>query len=134
MERRYDLFAGANVRKIETYNQYVENKNQENDAEHQLEKLPYIVVILDEVADLMMVASKDVEDCIMRIAQLARAAGIHLIVATQRPSTDIITGVIKANIPSRIAFAVSSSIDSRTILTSLGLEVNKDDMMKDIQM
>lgn len=131
MERRYDLFAGANVRKIETYNQYVEKKNQENDAEHQLEILPYIVVILDEVADLMMVASKDVEDCIMRIAQLARAAGIHLIVATQRPSTDIITGVIKANIPSRIAFAVSSSIDSRTILDCTGAEklLGKGDML-----
>lgn len=131
MERRYDLFAGANVRKIETYNQYVEKKNQENDAEHQLEKLPYIVVILDEVADLMMVASKDVEDCIMRIAQLARAAGIHLIVATQRPSTDIITGVIKANIPSRIAFSVSSSIDSRTILDCTGAEklLGKGDML-----
>lgn len=131
MERRYDLFAGANVRKIETYNQYVEKKNQENDTEHQLEKLPYIVVILDEVADLMMVASKDVEDCIMRIAQLARAAGIHLIVATQRPSTDIITGVIKANIPSRIAFAVSSSIDSRTILDCTGAEklLGKGDML-----
>ena len=131
MERRYDLFAGANVRKIETYNQYVEKKNQENDAEHQLEKLPYIVVILDEVADLMMVASKDVEDCIMRIAQLARAAGIHLIVATQGPSTDIITGVIKANIPSRIAFAVSSSIDSRTILDCTGAEklLGKGDML-----
>ena len=131
MERRYDLFAGANVRKIETYNQYVEKKNQENDAEHQLEKLPYIVAILDEVADLMMVASKDVEDCIMRIAQLARAAGIHLIVATQRPSTDIITGVIKANIPSRIAFAVSSSIDSRTILDCTGAEklLGKGDML-----
>ena len=131
MERRYDLFAGANVRKIETYNQYVEKKNQDNDAEHQLEKLPYIVVILDEVADLMMVASKDVEDCIMRIAQLARAAGIHLIVATQRPSTDIITGVIKANIPSRIAFAVSSSIDSRTILDCTGAEklLGKGDML-----
>lgn len=131
MERRYDLFAGANVRKIETYNQYVEKKNQENDAGHQLEKLPYIVVILDEVADLMMVASKDVEDCIMRIAQLARAAGIHLIVATQRPSTDIITGVIKANIPSRIAFAVSSSIDSRTILDCTGAEklLGKGDML-----
>ena len=131
MERRYDLFAGANVRKIETYNQYIEKKNQENDKDHQLEKLPYIVVILDEVADLMMVASKDVEDCIMRIAQLARAAGIHLIVATQRPSTDIITGVIKANIPSRIAFAVSSSIDSRTILDCTGAEklLGKGDML-----
>lgn len=130
MERRYDLFASANVRKIETYNQYVEKKNQEND-DNQLEKLPYIVVILDEVADLMMVASKDVEDCIMRIAQLARAAGIHLIVATQRPSTDIITGVIKANIPSRIAFAVSSSIDSRTILDCTGAEklLGKGDML-----
>ena len=146
MERRYDLFASVNARniksynefvkdynngKIETYNQYVENKNQENDAEHQLEKLPYIVVILDEVADLMMVASKDVEDCIMRISQMARAAGIHLIVATQRPSTDIITGVIKANIPSRIAFAVSSSIDSRTILDTSGAEklLGKGDML-----
>ena len=126
MERRYDLFTKANVKKIEMYNQYVENnKNDE------LEKLPYIVVILDEVADLMMVASKDVEDCIMRIAQLARAAGIHLIVATQRPSTDIITGVIKANIPSRIAFAVSSSIDSRTILDCSGAEklLGKGDML-----
>lgn len=131
MERRYDLFAGANVRKIETYNSYVEKKNETFQEHEQLEKLPYIVVILDEVADLMMVASKDVEDCIMRIAQLARAAGIHLIVATQRPSTDIITGVIKANIPSRIAFAVSSSIDSRTILDTVGAEklLGKGDML-----
>lgn len=131
MERRYDLFANANVRKIETYNSYVEKKNESLDPQDHLEKLPYIVVILDEVADLMMVASKDVEDCIMRIAQLARAAGIHLIVATQRPSTDIITGVIKANIPSRIAFAVSSSIDSRTILDTVGAEklLGKGDML-----
>lgn len=131
MERRYDLFAKANVRKIETYNQYVDKKNSESNDDEKLEKLPYIVVILDEVADLMMVASKDVEDCIMRIAQLARAAGIHLIVATQRPSTDIITGVIKANIPSRIAFAVSSSIDSRTILDCTGAEklLGKGDML-----
>lgn len=129
MERRYDLFAKANVRKIEAYNKYVDKKNSED--EEQIEKLPFIVVILDEVADLMMVASKDVEDCIMRIAQLARAAGIHLIVATQRPSTDIITGVIKANIPSRIAFAVSSSIDSRTILDCSGAEklLGKGDML-----
>lgn len=131
MERRYDLFANANVRKIETYNNYIDKKNEELEKEQKLEKLPYIVVILDEVADLMMVASKDVEDCIMRIAQLARAAGIHLIVATQRPSTDIITGVIKANIPSRIAFAVSSSIDSRTILDCVGAEklLGKGDML-----
>lgn len=131
MERRYDLFAAANVRKIETYNSYIERKNEELSKDEQLDKLPYIVVVLDEVADLMMVASKDVEDCIMRIAQLARAAGIHLIVATQRPSTDIITGVIKANIPSRIAFAVSSSIDSRTILDCVGAEklLGKGDML-----
>ncbi len=129
MERRYDLFAGANVRNIETYNNYVERYNSTN--EEKKEKLAYHVVILDEVADLMMVASKDVEDCIMRIAQMARAAGIHLIVATQRPSTDVITGVIKANIPSRIAFAVSSSIDSRTILDSTGAEklLGKGDML-----
>lgn len=131
MERRYDLFASANVRKIETYNSYIDKKNKDLEESQKLEKLPYIVVILDEVADLMMVASKDVEDCIMRIAQLARAAGIHLIVATQRPSTDIITGVIKANIPSRIAFAVSSSIDSRTILDCVGAEklLGKGDML-----
>lgn len=131
MERRYDLFANANVRKIETYNDYIDKKNKDLHDQEKLDKLPYIVVILDEVADLMMVASKEVEDCIMRIAQLARAAGIHLIVATQRPSTDIITGVIKANIPSRIAFAVSSSIDSRTILDTVGAEklLGKGDML-----
>ena len=100
MEHRYDLFAGANVRNIEGYNNYARKKNEELALDEQLEILPFHVVILDEVADLMMVASKQVEDCIMRIAQMARAAGIHLIVATQRPSTDIITGVIKANIPS----------------------------------
>ncbi len=129
MERRYDLFAKYNVRNMAGYNRYIENNpSEENEI---LEKLPFIVVILDEVADLMMVASKDVEDCIMRISQMARAAGIHLIVATQRPSTDVITGVIKANIPSRIAFAVSSSIDSRTILDTSGAEklLGKGDML-----
>lgn len=131
MEHRYDLFAGANVRNIEGYNKYAHNKNEELPLDEQLEILPFHVIILDEVADLMMVASKQVEDCIMRIAQMARAAGIHLIVATQRPSTDIITGVIKANIPSRIAFAVSSGIDSRTILDASGAEklLGKGDML-----
>lgn len=131
MEHRYDLFAGANVRNIEGYNNYARKKNEELPLDEQLEILPFHVVILDEVADLMMVASKQVEDCIMRIAQMARAAGIHLIVATQRPSTDIITGVIKANIPSRIAFAVSSGIDSRTILDASGAEklLGKGDML-----
>ena len=122
MERRYDVFASVNARNIKTYNEYAYEFNAHCAEDEQIEILSYHVVILDEVADLMMVASKDVEDCIMRISQMARAAGIHLIVATQRPSTDIITGVIKANIPSRIAFAVSSSIDSRTILDSSGAE------------
>lgn len=131
MERRYDLFAEANVRNIESYNSYIHKKNETLALDEQLEFLPFHVIILDEVADLMMVASKQVEDCIMRIAQMARAAGIHLIVATQRPSTDIITGVIKANIPSRIAFAVSSGIDSRTILDTSGAEklLGKGDML-----
>lgn len=131
MERRYDLFAGANVRNIEGYNKYVHKKNEDLPLDEQLEVLPFHVIILDEVADLMMVASKQVEDCIMRISQMARAAGIHLIVATQRPSTDIITGIIKANIPSRIAFAVSSGIDSRTILDTSGAEklLGKGDML-----
>jgi S-DNA-T family DNA segregation ATPase FtsK/SpoIIIE len=130
MERRYDLFASINARNIKGYNEQCQKYNKEH-SDDQKEILSYQVVILDEVADLMMVASKDVEDCIMRIAQMARAAGIHLIVATQRPSTDIITGVIKANIPSRIAFAVSSSIDSRTILDTSGAEklLGKGDML-----
>ncbi|MEG0276099.1 MAG: DNA translocase FtsK [Coprobacillus sp.] len=131
MERRYDVFASASARNIKGYNEFALEYNAGKDESEHKEILAYHVVILDEVADLMMVASKEVEDCIMRISQMARAAGIHLIVATQRPSTDIITGVIKANIPSRIAFAVSSSIDSRTILDTSGAEklLGKGDML-----
>ena len=131
MERRYEVFASANSRNITSYNEFAKMHNESCDENDKKEILPYIVVILDEVADLMMVASKDVEDCIMRISQMARAAGIHLIVATQRPSTDVITGVVKANIPSRIAFAVSSQIDSRTILDMAGAEklLGKGDML-----
>ena len=131
MERRYDVFASVNARNIKSYNAFAHEYNVGKDESEQKEILSYHVIILDEVADLMTVASKEVEDCIMRISQMARAAGIHLIVATQRPSTDIITGVIKANIPSRIAFAVSSSIDSRTILDTSGAEklLGKGDML-----
>ncbi len=126
MENRYDLFESSGTKNIAGYNAYLE-KNFKNDAK----KLPYIVVIIDELADLMLVAAKEVEESIMRITQMARAAGIHLIVATQRPSTDVITGVVKANIPSRISFAVSSSIDSRTILDATGAEklLGKGDML-----
>ncbi|MDD4851486.1 MAG: DNA translocase FtsK, partial [Gemmiger sp.] len=115
MERRYKLFAENNVRDIKTYNRFA--------AQHPgMEHLPYIAIVIDELADLMMVAGKEVEDYICRIAQKARAAGLHLIIATQRPSVDVITGLIKANVPSRIAFAVSSQIDSRTILDGGGAE------------
>lgn len=129
MERRYDLFSHTGTRNIEGYNDHIRKWNEENDEKHP--QLPYIVVIVDELADLMMVASNDVEDSITRLAQMARAAGIHLIIATQRPSVDVITGVIKANIPSRIAFAVSSSIDSRTILDMGGAEklLGRGDML-----
>ncbi|RTQ95263.1 DNA translocase FtsK [Lysinibacillus telephonicus] len=129
MERRYDLFSHSGTRNIKGYNQHVEQFNREHDEKHP--KLPYIVVIIDELADLMMVASHDVEDSITRLAQMARAAGIHLIIATQRPSVDVITGVIKANIPSRIAFAVSSAVDSRTILDMGGAErlLGRGDML-----
>lgn len=129
MEKRYDLFQHVGARNIEGYNQFIERTNQE--MEEKQAQLPYIVVIVDELADLMMVAGKDVESSIMRIAQLARAAGIHLIIATQRPSVDVITGSIKANIPSRIAFAVSSATDSRTILDSGGAEklLGRGDML-----
>ncbi|MGY3782420.1 DNA translocase FtsK [Gemella taiwanensis] len=124
MENRYREFARARVRNMEGY-----NKIAAKDPDYK--ELPYIVVIIDELADLMMVSSKEVEESIARIAQKARAAGIHMIIATQRPSVDVITGVIKTNIPSRIAFAVSSSIDSRTILDKSGAEtlLGKGDML-----
>ncbi len=130
MEDRYELFEESRTKNIAGYNAYVAKKN-ETLEDDELQPLPYIVVIIDELADLMLVAAKEVEDSIMRITQMARAAGIHLIVATQRPSTDVITGVVKANIPSRIAFAVSSSIDSRTILDMSGAEklLGKGDML-----
>ncbi|MCR2820659.1 FtsK/SpoIIIE family DNA translocase [Lederbergia panacisoli] len=129
MERRYELFSHTGTRNIEGYNEHMRRYNVESGEIKPL--LPYIVVIVDELADLMMVASNDVEDSITRLAQMARAAGIHLIIATQRPSVDVITGVIKANIPSRIAFAVSSSTDSRTILDSGGAEklLGRGDML-----
>lgn len=117
MDRRYDLFGDLGVRNITAYNEYVKMHEDEH-----LKVLPRIVIIIDELADLMLVAAKEVEASIQRITQLARAAGIHLIVATQRPSVDVITGVIKANIPSRIAFAVSQAVDSRTILDQAGAE------------
>ena len=124
MERRYDILEHTKNKNIKGYNEFCETHPE-------YQKMPYIVVIIDELADLMLVAAKEVEDSIMRITQMARAAGIHLIVATQRPSTDVITGVVKANIPSRISFAVSSSIDSRTILDMTGAEklLGKGDML-----
>ena len=124
MENRYRLFASKNVRDIKGY-------NEELDKEGSTEKLPQIVIIIDELADLMMVSSKEVEDSICRLAQKARAAGMHLVIATQRPSVDVITGIIKANIPSRISFAVSSQVDSRTILDMAGAEklLGKGDML-----
>ena len=130
MDKRFTLFSECEVKNISGYNELIEKENKKHPEKMQA-KMPYIVVIIDELADLMLVASKEVEDSITRITQLARAAGIHLIVATQRPSTDVITGLIKNNIPSRISFAVSSQIDSRTILDQPGAEklLGKGDML-----
>ena len=131
MEHRYDMFADEKVKNITGYNELMNQRKKKNPDDETIQLMPYMVVIIDELADLMLVASKEVEDSIMRITQMARAAGIHLIVATQRPSTDVITGVVKANIPSRISFAVASQIDSRTILDSSGAEklLGKGDML-----
>ena len=124
MDNRYNLFAAKGVRDIKGYNKAIEKEEGQG-------TLPQIVIIVDELADLMMVAAKDVEEAICRLAQKARAAGMHLVIATQRPSVDVITGLIKANVPSRIAFAVSSQVDSRTILDSVGAEklLGKGDML-----
>ncbi|MFD0896487.1 DNA translocase FtsK [Loigolactobacillus binensis] len=129
MERRYELFAQSGKRNITEYNQAVQQ--QDKDTEQPLPAMPYIVAIVDELADLMMVSSNEVEDAIVRLAQMGRAAGIHMILATQRPSVDVITGLIKANVPSRMAFAVSSGIDSRTIIDSTGAEklLGRGDML-----
>lgn len=129
MERRYDLFSQLGVRNIAGYNRQVQaNRESETEAPH---PMPLILVVVDELADLMMTVSHEVEDAIVRIAQMGRAAGIHMILATQRPSVDVITGLIKANVPSRIAFAVSSGIDSRTILDTNGAEklLGRGDML-----
>ena len=130
MDDRYKKFAQAGVRDLKGYNAKVEQL-KDIEAENKPAKLPQLVIIIDELADLMMIAKNEVEDAIVRLAQLARAAGIHLVIATQRPSVDVITGLIKANVPSRIAFAVSSGVDSRTILDMVGAEklLGKGDML-----
>ena len=123
MMHRYDSFTEAGVRQLESYNKLMEKEGGE--------KIPQLVIIIDELADLMMVAAKEVEDYIVRLTQLARAAGIYLVIATQRPSVDVITGLIKANVPSRIALAVSSQVDSRTIIDKGGAEklLGRGDML-----
>ena len=139
MERRYSLLSAAGCRDISGYNELYEASRSSPeglsysgyDDEEELQRLPFIVVVVDELSDLMMVAPRDVEDCIWRLAQMARAVGIHLVIATQRPSTNVITGVIKANVPSRLAFSVSSLTDSRVILDQAGAErlVGSGDML-----
>ena len=121
MEKRYELLSEKKARHVDQYNQKIEKENKVKDKET-LDKLPYIVVIIDELADLMMASSRDVEVALTRLAQMARAAGIHLILATQRPSVDVLTGIIKANFPTRLTFQVSSRIDSRTIIDTIGAE------------
>ncbi len=130
MENRYQMFGATKTKNIESYNEFIDNYNSKH-PDDKKQRLPYIVIIIDELSDLMMVAAKEVEASILRITQKARAAGMHLIVATQRPSTEVITGLIKANIPSRIAFAVGSGVDSRTILDQVGAEklLGKGDML-----
>jgi len=123
MEKRYQLLADQNVRNIVQYNNKIKKiEKKEPKDKDKLEKLPYIVIIIDELADLMIVASRDVETSLMRLAQMARASGIHLILATQRPSVDVLTGIIKANFPTRLSFQVSSRTDSRTIIDTNGAE------------
>jgi len=131
MTERYQKFAELGVRDLKGYNERVDEAKKQGLEEEKYKHLPQIVIIVDELADLMMVAPGEVEDSICRLAQLARAAGLHLVIATQRPSVNVITGLIKANIPSRIAFAVSSAIDSRTILDGAGAEklLGKGDML-----
>ena len=130
MERRYKLFAAGGVRNMTEYNQKVA-ENNEDKTKPVMTPLPYILVVVDELSDLMMVGGHDVEGAIVRLGQMARAAGIHMILATQRPSVDVITGLIKANVPSRISFAVSSGVDSRTILDQTGAEklLGRGDML-----
>ena len=122
MTNRYQLFAQYNVRNLQGYNEKVKQITGTEEGNEELKKLPQIIIIVDELADLMMVAHGEVEDAIVRLSQLARAAGIHLVIATQRPSVDVITGLIKANVPSRIAMSVASGVDSRTILDMNGAE------------
>ena len=133
MERRYELLAQQKVRNIDQFNKKVEkqDKSKLEEGEEPLEKLPFVVIIIDELADLMMVASRDVEVALTRLAQMARASGIHIVLATQRPSVDVLTGIIKANFPTRISFQVSSKTDSRTIIDANGAEnlLGRGDML-----